>query len=115
MDGSSSINPLSIAQVSGTTIYNTGQAAADVALVLPAAAAGYSFIATVGTAQAANTWKFTAAGGEIIYLDGVAGTAGQSVITTPVIGSYISFMTFKISGGYAWIARTGQGTWAAGV
>lgn len=114
VDGSASVI-LTIAQVSNTIISNQGQAAANIALTLPAAAAGYSFIATVGTTQAGNTWKFTANGSDKIYLDGVAGTDGQSAIVTPAIGNFITFITFKSGAGtYDWIAQTGAGIWTAG-
>lgn len=104
---------LSAAQVSSTIIYNTGQAAANIQLTLPAAAAGYSFIATVGTTQAANTWKFTAAANDKIYLDGVAGTDNQSAIVTPAIGNFITCLTFKTDN-YDWICKSGVGIWTAG-
>lgn len=114
VDGHESGN-LAAADVSNTIITNAGQAAADVALVLPTAARGYSFIATVGTAQAANTWKITAAAGDKIYLDGVAGTDAQSVIVTPAVGNFITFISFKSSAStYDWLAITGQGTYTAG-
>jgi hypothetical protein len=106
---------LTAAEVSGTMVYNTGQAAADVAITLPAAAAGYSFVAYVGTTQAGNTWKFTAGAGDKFYLDGVAGTDAQSVIVTPAIGNFITIFTFKSgTSTYDWIAKTGDGTWTAG-
>jgi len=112
VDGHAGVN-LTAAQCTNTIIYNTGQAAANVANVLPAAAAGYKFTAVVGTTQAENTWKFTAAAGNKIYLNGSAGTDGQSVIVTPAIGNYIRFFTFKTDN-WDWIATTGHGTWTAG-
>ena len=115
VDGSANAT-LTVAQVTGTIISNQGQAAANIALVLPVAVAGYSFTAVVGTTQAGNTWKFTAGGGDKIYLDGVSGTDGQSAIVTPTIGNFITFFTFKSGAGtYDWIAQTGAGTWTAGV
>lgn len=104
---------LTIAQVKNTIIYNTGQAAANVALAMPEVEAGYDFIATVGTAQAGNTWEFVAYAGDVIYLDGAAGGAGESVKVTPVVGDNIHFTAFNISGGHAWLAETGVGTWTA--
>lgn len=114
VDGHSS-GALTAAQCSGTIVYNTGMGAGDVALTLPAAAAGYSFVAVVGTTQGANTWKFTADTNDKIYLDGVAGTDNQSAIVTPTIGDYASFFTFKSGAStYDWICRSGYGTWTAG-
>lgn len=114
VDCSSGVS-LSAAQVCGTILTNAGQGAADVQNTLPAAAAGYSFVAIMGTTQAANTWKLTAGAGDKIYLDGTAGTDAQSVIITPTVGDYITVVSFKSSGStYDWIARTGVGTWTAG-
>lgn len=114
VDCSSGVS-LSAAQVCGTILTNAGQAAANVQNTLPAAAAGYSFVAIMGTTQAANTWKLTAGAGDKIYLDGVAGTDAQSVIVTPAVGNYITVVSFKSSGStYDWLARTGTGTWTAG-
>jgi hypothetical protein len=113
IDGSTS-GILSIPDVAGTIISNVGQGASDVALALPQAAVGYSLIATVGTAQAGNTWKLTAFPGDKIYLDGVAGTDGQSVVVTPVVGDYITLISFKTGAStYDWLAKTGSGTWTA--
>lgn len=112
VDGHISIG-LSATQVKNTIIYNTGQAAANVKLAMPACEAGYDFIATVGTAQAGNTWEFTAYAGDVLWLDGVAGGAGESVVVTPEVGDNIHFTAFKVSGGHAWLAETGVGTWTA--
>ncbi len=108
VNGSASIS-LSAAQVSNTVIYNTGQAAANIQLSLPVAASGYSFIGVAGTTQAANTWKFTAAASDKIYIDGVAGTDNQSIIITPAIGNYLTCFTFKTDA-YDWICKCGGGT-----
>jgi hypothetical protein len=114
VDGHAS-GALSAANVSNTVISNYGQAASNVALTLPAAAAGYSFIAVVGTAQSGNTWKITADTNDKIYLDGTAGTDNQSVIVTPAVGNFITFISFQTgSSAYDWIAVTGNGTWTAG-
>jgi len=106
---------LSAAEVAGTIVNNYGQDAADVAITLPAAAAGYNFIAQVSTTQGSNTWKFTAGADDKIYLDGTAGTDNQSVIVTPTIGDFMTMMTFKNTGEtYDWICKSGIGTWTAG-
>ena len=114
VDGSANLSA-SVAQVSGTIISNYGQAASNVTVTLPTAAAGMNFVGTVGTAQAGNTWKFKAGTNDKIYLDGVAGTDNQSAIVTPAVGNYITFITFKTgSATWDWIARSGNGTWTAG-
>lgn len=106
---------ISAAEIAGTIINNYGQAAANVALTLPAAAAGYNFIAQVSTTQAANTWKFTADTNDKFYLDGIAGTDNQSIIVTPAAGDFCTVFTFKnADGNYDWIAKSGVGAWTAG-
>lgn len=114
VDGSVS-GALSVADVTNTLITNYGQGAADVALTLPTAAAGMSFVAVVGTVQAGNTWKFTADTNDKIYLDGTGGTDNQSAIVTPAVGDCITLFTFQTGeGAYDWIAKTVSGTWTAG-
>ena len=106
---------LTVAEVSGTILNNYGQAAADVAMTLPEAIEGLNFLTVIGTTQAGSTWKLTADANDKIYLDGVAGTDGQSVIVTPAIGNNIRFYTFKVSEDeWDWIAETGSGTWTSG-
>jgi hypothetical protein len=109
VDGHSTLT-LTSSQVSSTIIHNVGQGASDVVHNLPTAAAGYSFIAAVGEAQAANKWGFKAAAGEIIYLDGVAGAAAGTVkFAAPAVGNYFTFFTIKRASDYAWICSTGMG------
>lgn len=108
---------LTAAQVSGTVLTNFGQGAENVQIKLPAAAAGYSFVAVMATAPSGNTWKITADTNDKIYLDGVAGSDGESAIVTPSIGNFITFFSFQTGESpdtYDWIAQTGQGTWTAG-
>lgn len=109
VDGHTALT-LTGAQVSSTVIYNTGQAASDILHNLPTAAYGYSFIATVGTAQGSNYWGFKAADGEYIYLDGTIGSSGGLVkLAAPAVGDYMTFFTFKRASDYAWVCRTGNG------
>ena len=54
VDGGASDLVLSVAQVSGTVISNTGQGVANRNHTLPQAAAGYNFIGFVGEAQGSN-------------------------------------------------------------
>ena len=120
VDGHTDQTSLTAANVSGTTIYNTGQGAADVFLLLPAAAAGYSFIATVGTAQA-NYFGVEAAAGDKIYLIAAAGTvaagddAAGVVMTAAQIGQSFACWTFKTDA-YDWMCKAisiGTSTFAA--
>jgi hypothetical protein len=105
---------LTASQVSSTIVHNVGQGANDVIHNLPAAAAGYSFIAAVGESQAANKWGFKAAAGEYIYLDGVIGSAAGTVkFAAPSIGNYFTFFTVKRASDYAWVCSTGLGTSSA--
>jgi hypothetical protein len=64
---------LSAAQVSGTLITNTGQGVNDINNTLPTTAEGYHFTALVGEAQGAKYWRFTAATGATMCLDGTCG------------------------------------------
>lgn len=120
VDGHTDQTALTAAQVSGTTIYNTGQGAADVFLLLPTAAAGYNFIATVGTAQA-NHFGVEAASGDKIYLIAAAGTvaAGDDnaavVMTAAQVGQSFACWTFKTDA-YDWMCKgisIGTSTFAA--
>ncbi len=114
VDGSTS-GALTSAKVSNTTVSNQGQAASNIALTLPTATVGLSFVAIVGTTQGSNTWKFTADTNDKIYLDGIAGNDNESAIVTPTVGEYCAFYTFLSgSGTYDWIAASGVGTWTAG-
>ena len=99
VDGSAAISPLSAAQVSGTVIRNTGQALTDVNHTLPQAAAGYNFIAFVGTTLAAtNYWRFTADASPQDYmcLDGTCGKTYVSV-DTPTMGDTLTCYTEQMS------------------
>jgi len=73
VDGHTTSTDLTAAQVSNTIIHNYDQAASDVFLILPTAAAGYSFLLTVVTAQA-NHFCVEAGANDKIYLIAAAGT-----------------------------------------
>ncbi len=116
VDGHTDATNLTAAQVSGTIIYNTGQGAGDVTLNLPAAAAGYNSLFTVGTTVAANKWRVKAQSGEYIYnmaADGTptigssGGYVGYSTTAKyPVIGNSFACWTFQISGpAWAWACK----------
>ena len=106
---------LTTAQCYGTILSNYDQADANVAILLPTAGPGMNMICVCGTTRAGKTWKFTAAANDKHYLDGVAGTDGQSVIVTPAVGNYITLVTFQTgASSWDWLSRTGMGTWTAG-
>jgi hypothetical protein len=102
-------------QCYGTIISNYGQGAGDVVINLPTAAAGLTFIAVVGTAQAANYWKLRAAANDKIYLDGAGGADNGYVgLAAPVVGNYATFFTFQTGATtWDWICKSGEGIWAA--
>ena len=119
VNGSTS-GSLSAANVSSTIVYNTGQAAADVALVLPTAATGYSAIFTVGTAQS-NKWGVQAGTNDKIYLLAADGTVsagsdnGYARMTVAQIGQSFACWTFKTDA-YDWMCKAvsiGTSTFAA--
>ena len=120
VDGHTDQTSLTAADVSGTVIYNTGQGAEDVFLLLPTAAAGYSFVATVGTAQS-NHFGVQAAPGDKIYLIASDGTvaAGDDnaavVMTEAQVGQSFACWTFKTDA-YDWMCKAisiGTSTFAA--
>jgi hypothetical protein len=120
VDGHTDQTALTAAQVSNTVIYNTGQGGADVFLLLPTAAAGYSFLATVGTAQAFH-FGVEAGASDKIYLIAADGTvaAGDNnaavVMTAAQIGQSFACWTFKTDA-YDWMCKAisiGTSTFAA--
>jgi hypothetical protein len=111
---------LSAAQVSGTVVYNTGQADADVTLTLPTAAAGYNALFTVGTARA-KKWRVRAGTNDKIYLIAAAGTVaagsdnGYATLANAQIGQSFACWTFKTDA-YDWQCKAisiGTSTFAA--
>lgn len=124
VDGSTHPGPgsaaLTAAYVSNTVITNYGQAASDVHVMFPAAAAGYSALFTVGTAQS-NHWGVCADSGDKIYLIGssgtvTAGTDAECVIMTAAqVGQSFACWTFKTDN-YDWLCKAisvGTSTFAA--
>jgi hypothetical protein len=105
VDGSAA-GTLTAAQVSGTIVTNRGQGAADVALTLPTAAAGYNALFTVGTAQS-NKWGVRAATNDKIYLLAADGTIsagsdnGYARMTAAQVGQAFACWTFQ-TGSSAW-------------
>jgi hypothetical protein len=110
IDGHTDVT-LTAAQCLGNTVYNTGQAAADVAIGLPTAAANMNCGFTVGTAQS-NKWGVRADTNDKIYLIADDGTIsagadhGYARMTAAQIGQYFSCFTFKTDA-YDWICTAG--------
>lgn len=120
VDGSTDQTALTAQQVTNTVIYNTGQADADVFLLLPTAAAGMNFLATVGTARAKH-FGVEAAANDKIYLIAADGTvtAGDDnagvVMTAAQVGQSFACWTFKTDA-YDWQCKAisiGTSTFAA--
>lgn len=102
---------LTAAQVSNTILHNYDQAAEDVFTILPAAAAGYSFLANIVTAQN-NHFCVEADAGDKIYLVAAAGTiaagdGGAAVcMIAAQIGQSFACWTFKSGAStYDWICK----------
>jgi hypothetical protein len=121
VDGSADAS-LTAAQVSSTIVTNYGQAASDVALTLPTAAAGYNALFVVGTAQS-NKWGVRAGTNDKIYLIAADGTIsagsdnGYARMTAAQVGQSFACWTFKTgSSAYDWQCKAisiGTSTFAA--
>jgi hypothetical protein len=112
VDASTAASPTAIqlSSINNNTITNYGQAAADINVTLPAAAANLSFLATVGTAQAANYWRFTSAAGGDMYLDGSSTGKNYVQFSAPAVGNYFSCFTFKTGAAtWSWVCASGVG------
>jgi hypothetical protein len=106
VDGHTDATNLTAAQVSGTVIYNTGQAASDVTLNLPTAAAGYSALFTVGTSRA-NKWRVRAGANDLIYLIAAAGTIAKGSNN-----GYVGFVNAQEGQSFAcWTIKTDAYDW----
>lgn len=117
---------LTPAQVSNTYIYQTGQGSTSiVANYLPTAKAGYGFMAYCGTAVSGYAWSLlnnsgilNGASGDLMYYNGVAGTAGPthgiSIASPTVAAAFVcaTIMT-NVSGVYSWACTSSVGAWAA--
>jgi parallel beta-helix repeat protein len=118
---------LTAAQVSDTTLVNTGQAAADITNYLPTAKAGYKTRACVITPQTNHFWAFNNnsgilnnASGDVTALAGSDGTAGSthgikfgSGATNLVKGDCTDFWTANIDSTnwyYQWFSQKVVGT-----
>ena len=83
------------AQLSNALISNYGQAASNVQITGPTITAGMNFIMSVGTAQAANYWRYSSTTANI-YLDGVSSPVTNIIFASPAIGNSFSCFSFKI-------------------
>lgn len=112
VDGSASAS-LTAAQVSGTHVSNYGMGGADVALTLPAAAAGYRALFDVSTAQAFK-WGVRANTTDLIYLIAADGTVaagsdnGYARMTAAQVGQVFVCWTFQSgASAYDWKCKAG--------
>jgi hypothetical protein len=119
IDGHADMNATA-AQLTSTIFYNTGQGAADVAIILPTAAAGYNAVFNVGTAQS-NKWGVKAKATDKIYLIAADGTiatgsdAGYARMTAAQVGQSFVCWTIKTDA-YDWSCKAvaiGTSTFAA--
>lgn len=111
VDGHTTSTDLTAAQVSNTIITNYDQAASDVFLILPTAAAGYSFLMNVATAQS-NHFCVEAGANDKIYLIAAAGTiaAGDdgaaACFVAAQVGQQAACWTFKTgASSYDWACK----------
>ena len=111
LSDASTAHLLTIAEVSGTIISNYDSSPEAKEFDFPAAAEGYNVTFPLGLAQNVT---YDPNGSEIIYLNGAALAAGNSVTnTSPTIGESITFYTFQITAGaWAWMARTADADYA---
>jgi hypothetical protein len=106
---------ITVAQaLNGVVCNNYGQAAAPIGITLPAAAAGMSVMAVMGTAQAggSNYWHLQTPGlAAVMYLDGSVTGKYWVGIAAPVKGNYFSCFSFRTGASeWSWICSTGAGT-----
>ena len=107
IDGHAAVT-LTAAQMSGNgcIVTNYGQAAADVRVTLPAAAAGLSALFTVATAQA-NHWGALAGAGDKFYLIAADGT-----VTAGTDADAVVMVAAQLGQAFAvWSFQSGNGTW----
>jgi hypothetical protein len=100
-------------ECTGSIINNRGQAA-DMTLILPAAAEGLNFTVILGT-TAAYFFRIDPNASDTIFLNGTNTTDGHYVgLTTALKGAVIQFMAFETgAGAYDWYASTVYGNWIA--
>ena len=115
---------LTPAQVSNTQVNQYGQGTNTITNYLPTAMPGYSFITTIGQTEVSNYFALNnnsgtlnGASGDVMYLTGVAGTAGSShglEDAAPAVGDEIVCKTAQIgAASWAWFCSVTAGPWAA--
>ena len=104
--------PTAQSLICGPTFNNYGQAASNINNTLPTPTqTGQGFIASVGTAQGANYWRFTAGSAGTMYLDGSATGKDYMQFTTPAVGSYFTCFAQQTGAStWRWNCKTGAGT-----
>jgi hypothetical protein len=111
-------------QVSNTQVNQYNQGAGAVTNYLPSAQAGEAFITTCGTVQSSQAWSLAGnsgiqngSSGDILYLNGVAGTAGSShgiQIVSPTVGAEIVCKTAQTGATtWSWFCVSSVGAWIA--
>jgi hypothetical protein len=110
---SANASTLLAANVSRTLINSYGRGEAQT-VTLPAAAAGYTFIALVGT-QHNSAWKIQRAGSDTItWSSGGTDTTGKTYFqeTNQAVGSRVTCITYKTgASAYTWLCGSVTGTW----
>ena len=105
-DGSTT-NPITAAQMMDSIVTNYGQAASDIYVTLPTAAAGLRATFVVGTAHVGNKWGIKAGTNDKIYLIALDGTVvagadnGLARFAATQIGQCVE----------VWAIKTGTATW----
>jgi hypothetical protein len=113
--GAPATGALVAADVAGTLVSNYGQTVENTT-TLPAAAAGYNFVAIVGTAGA-GAWHIKAGASDKLYLDGVALDEGDKAsLAAPALGNTLTCIAFQTgASAWDWICQSGGGaTWMDG-
>lgn len=106
---------LSSSEMNLSIINNYGQAAVNVIVLLPYAAARLESTFVIMTAQAGNVYAIKAQVTDKIYLDGSAGADGGLIYIVPTVGSSIRVYSVQTgASSYDWFAVTESGTWLAG-
>lgn len=112
VDAHTTSTNLTAAQVSNTVIHNYGQVDEDVFTILPAAAAGYSFLISIADTEEGNHFCVEADGADQIYLIAAAGTyavgdAGAGVCFIEAqVGQQAACWTFKTgASSYDWACK----------
>ena len=111
VDGHTTSTDLTAAQVSNTVIHNIGHAdGVDTFLILPTAAAGYSFLVNIGEADTGH-FCVEAGANDAMYLISATGTVSAGADGTAVcmmeaqVGQSFACWTFKHTDDYDWMCK----------